>query len=116
MDNPRWSSIRTHRELRDAVRETEDLRILAVALAVGGKTDIAQQMLSEVIERAVKHERPLLVANAQRDLAHTLAREGQVEAAKGVARAAREAFERLGASREVEKLEMLLHEPDFLND
>src|SRR5216110_639693 len=81
-----------HRDLKDAVRETEDLRILAVALCMTGSTREGEGMLREVIAlgngdeqrplvlrcarddfpehplslaRAAKHERPLLVAIAQ---------------------------------------------------
>src|SRR6266550_545352 len=50
-----------HRDLKDAVRETEDLRILAVALGMTEKTGEGAGMLREVIARATKHERPLLV-------------------------------------------------------
>src|SRR5213596_3349816 len=57
-----------HRDLKDAVRETEDLRILAVALCMTGSTQEGEGMLREVIARAAKQERPLLVALAQRDL------------------------------------------------
>ncbi len=97
-----------HRELKDAVLETEDLRILAVAQGMAGKTQDAKPMLREVIDRATKHERPLLVASAQRDLAHMLAREGDVAAAKQVALRARATFERLGARAEIDRLDALL--------
>lgn len=109
-------ALAVHRELKDAVLETEDLRILAVALSVAGKTEDAQRMLNEVIQRATQHERPLLLASAQRDLAHSLAREGRVGQAKTVAQAARATFDRLGAKVEVERLDALLQDPDFLND
>ena len=97
-----------HRELRDAVREAEDLRILAVALGNAGRTNEAGAMLREVIERATEHDRPLLVASAQRDLAPVLARQGDVAAARGVAQAARATFERLGATAEIRKLDAVL--------
>ena len=61
-----------------------------------------------MIERATAHQRPLLVAVAQRDLAQLLARQGQVAAATEVARTARAAFERLGAKAEIETLDALL--------
>ena len=61
-------ALAVHRELEDAVRETEDLRILAVALDQEGRIDDATECLRVVIERATEHERPLLVAAAQRDL------------------------------------------------
>ncbi len=106
-------ALAVHRELKDAIRETEDLRILALALGVAGKTQDAEDTLREVIDRATEHARPLLVASAQRDLAYLLAREGEVTAAKQMARAARATFHRLGAKVDVEKLDALLTHPDF---
>ncbi|PYP34316.1 MAG: hypothetical protein DMD49_00655 [Gemmatimonadetes bacterium] len=97
-----------HRELKDAVLETEDLRILAVGLGSAGRTQDAEDVLREVIDRATRHQRPLLVATAQRDLAHLLARKGDVSLAKQVAQIARAAFDRLGAKVEIEKLDALL--------
>jgi tetratricopeptide (TPR) repeat protein len=101
-------ALAVHRALKDAVREIEDLRILAVALGLVGKTQDAAAMLRQVIHRATEHERPLLVSTAQRDLAHLLAREGQVAAASELARRARATFERLGATVEIDKLDALL--------
>src|SRR5712691_6020322 len=83
------SALALHRELKDAVLETEDQRILAVALGLMGKIYVAEDMLREVIDRATEHGRPLLVATAQRDLAQLLAREGKVVAANEVAETAR---------------------------
>ncbi len=68
-------------------------------------------MFREVIARAAKHERPLLVAIAQRDLAYLLAREGNIAAAREVAETARATLERLGAKAEAEKLDALLNAP-----
>ena len=102
-----------HRELKDAVRETEDLRILAVAVGVAGKAEEAERMLKEVIERGAEHGRPLLVAAAQRDLAYLWAREGEVAAAKEMARTARAAFHRLGSKVEIDKMTALLTQPNF---
>jgi len=99
--------------LKDAVRETEDLRILAVALGAAGRKREAEAMFREVIARAAKHERPLLVAIAQRDLAYLLAREGNIAAAREVAETARATLERLGAKAEAEKLDALLAPPHF---
>src|SRR2546427_9815755 len=59
----------------------------------------------------MEHKRPLLVAVAQRDLAHILALGGEVAAAKQLAQAARATFDRLGAKVEIEKLEALLAIP-----
>src|SRR2546422_11229496 len=67
-------ALAVHRELQDDVLETEDQRILAVAVGLAGKTREAAALLREVIDRATKHERPLLVPNAHRDLAHMRAR------------------------------------------
>ncbi len=100
-----------HRELKDAVRETEDLRILAMALGTAGKTHDAENMLREVIARATEHERPLLVATAQRDLAQLLVLAGDVTAAQAEAEEARATFDRLGARVEIEKLDTLLEIP-----
>jgi tetratricopeptide (TPR) repeat protein len=100
-----------HRDLKDAVRETEDLRILAVALGAARRKPEAEAMFREVIARAAKHERPLLVAMAQRDLAYLLAREGNLAAAKETAETARATLEQLGAKAEAEKLDPLLAAP-----
>jgi ATP/maltotriose-dependent transcriptional regulator MalT len=100
-----------HREMQDAVRETEDLRILAVAVGVAGKTDEAERMLREVIDRATEHARPMLVAAAQRDLAYLWARHGDVGPAKEMARSARAAFHRLGSKVEIDKMTALLTQP-----
>ena len=103
-----------HRDLKDAVLETEDLRILAVALGTAGKVRDAEDMLRAVIHRATAQERPLLVAGAQRDLAHLLALLGDVAAAKPMAQTARATFDRLGAKVEIQKLDVLLAIPDLL--
>ena len=105
-------ALAVHRELKDAVLETEDLRILAVAVGLTGKAQDAKDILGEVIRRAKEHGRPLLVATAQRDLAHLLARAGEVAAAARVAQTARATFDRLGATVEVEKLDAFLEAPD----
>ncbi|HEX4627970.1 MAG TPA: tetratricopeptide repeat protein [Gemmatimonadales bacterium] len=104
-------ALTVHRELQDVVLETEDLRILAGALGIGGRADDARAMLREVIDRGSEHGRPLLVAMAQRDLALLLVCAGEVAAAKEVARPARATFERLGARVEVDKLDGLLAMP-----
>ena len=109
-------ALAVHQQLRDAVLETEDLRILAVALGLVGDTKEAQALFQEVVERATAHDRPLLVANAQRDLAYLLAREGEVKAARKMAQTARMTYIRLGAKIEIEKMDTLLREPDFKND
>jgi tetratricopeptide (TPR) repeat protein len=102
-----------HRDLKDAVRETEDLRILGMALGAAGRKREAEAMLREVIARAAKHERPLLIAIAQRDLAYLMAREGNVAAARELAQTARATLDRLGAKAEAEKLDALLTAPNI---
>ena len=98
-------ALAVHRDLQDAVLEAEDLRILAVAIGVAGKTDVAQDMLHDVIHRASGHGRPLLVAIAQRDLARLLAGDGDAAAATEVAQQARATLHRLGAKVEIAKLD-----------
>jgi tetratricopeptide (TPR) repeat protein len=99
-----------HRALKDAVRETEDLRILAGALGLAGKTQDAEAMLRQVIDRATEHERPLLVATARRDLALLLARSGDAAAGKTAALTARATFQRLGARVEMDRLDAVWQE------
>ena len=96
-----------HRGLNDGVLETEDLRILAVAQGLAGKIRDAEDMLRDVIARATDHNRPLLVATAQRDLAGVLYRTGDRVAATAMARVARATFDRLGATAEIAKLDAL---------
>src|SRR5207245_6979140 len=52
-----------HHELGDAILETEDRRILAVALSIAGKTQDAVDMLRGGMGRAMEHKRQLLVAD-----------------------------------------------------
>src|SRR5436190_1845225 len=77
-------AIATHRELKDPVREAEDLRIKAGALALkgNGNREAAETVLREVIEHASEHGRPLLQAMAERDLAVLLLNAGDVVAGK----------------------------------
>jgi len=103
-------AIAVHRELQDPVREAEDLRILALALGRFGKARVAEDVFRQVIARATEHKRLLLVATAQRDLAHLLVRGGRILDAKAEAEEARATFERLGALVEVEKLDTLLRD------
>jgi ATP/maltotriose-dependent transcriptional regulator MalT len=103
-------ALAAHRALKDPVRETEDLRILAVALGAAGRYEEAARMLREVIEHATQHKRPLLVATAQRDLAQLMAGAGEFRAANEEARAARAGFDRLGAKGEIAKLDALLEQ------
>lgn len=94
-----------HRELQDTVLQTEDLRILAGALAAMGQVTEAEAQLRDVIGEAAKHARPLLVAIAQRDLAHLLARLDRSAEAMELARDARTTFDRLRADQELKRLD-----------
>ena len=101
-------ALAAHSWRKDAVRETEDLRILAVAQGLAGRTEQAETLLRQVINRASEHQRPLLVASAQRDLAQLLIHRGDRAAARQMGQAARETFERLGAKAEIQKLDALV--------
>lgn len=98
------------REIGDVVGEAEDLRVLAGALAALNQSPQAEAMLRDVIERATALNRPLLVAQAERDLARLLHRQGRDEQAAALADRARERFESLGAVVEVRRLAALLTE------
>ena len=104
-------AITTHRELKDPVREAEDARIKAGALDLQGRREEAETMLREVIGRATEHGRPLLLAMAERDLAHLLLRAGDAAAGKAAAQRARSTFQRLSARAEIAKLDEVLETP-----
>ncbi|OLC06230.1 MAG: hypothetical protein AUH78_24570 [Gemmatimonadetes bacterium 13_1_40CM_4_69_8] len=101
-------AIATHRELKDPVREAEDLRIKAGALALNGGRGEAETLLRAVIERATEHGRPLLLAMAERDLALLLIESGDMSSGKAAAQRARSSFQRLSARAEIDKLDELL--------
>ena len=101
-------AVATHRELKDPVREAEDLRIKAGALALAGRHGDAETLLRDVIDRATQHGRPLLLAMAERDLAHLLIQKGDATAGKAAAQRARSSFQRLSARAEIDKLDTLL--------
>ena len=101
-------AIATHRELKDPVREAEDLRIKAGALVLAGRHGDAETMLRQVIDRATEHGRPLLLAMAERDLAHLLIKNGDVASGKAAAQRARSTFQRLSARAEIDKLDTVL--------
>jgi len=101
-------AVATHRELKDPVREAEDLRIKAGALALAGRHEDAETLLRDVIDRATQHGRPLLLAMAERDLAHLLIQRGDATAGKAAAQRARSSFQRLSARAEIDKLDELL--------
>ena len=101
-------AIATHRDLKDPVREAEDVRIKAGALALAGRDGEAETLLREVIDRATEHGRPLLLGMAERDLAHLLIARGDAAAGKAAAQRARSSFQRLSARAEIDKLDDLL--------
>jgi len=104
-------AIATHREMKDPVREAEDRRIKAGALALQGRREDAESMLREVIIRATEHGRPLLLAMAERDLAHLLLQTGETAGGKAAAQRARTIFQRLSARAEIDQLDALLEAP-----
>ena len=104
-------ALAAHRELKDPVREAEDLRIMAGALALAGRHNDAETMLRDVIDRATQHGRPLLLAMAERDLAYLLIETGDVASGKAAAQRARSSFQRLSARAEIDKLDDLLEGP-----
>jgi tetratricopeptide (TPR) repeat protein len=101
-------ALAVHHELKDPVREAEDLRIFAGALVLTGRKNEAETTLHDVIDRATQHGRPLLLACAERDLAHLLISNGDVVAGKAAAQRARSVFQRLSARAEVDRLDALL--------
>jgi hypothetical protein len=104
-------AIATHRELKDPVREAEDARIKAAALALSGRREEAEALLRDVIARATEHGRPLLLAMAERDLAYLLLQSGDATGGKAAAQRARSIFQRLSARAEINKLDEVLETP-----
>jgi tetratricopeptide (TPR) repeat protein len=104
-------ALAVHRTLDDPVRQAEDLRILAGAQALAGRSADAQATLLDVIDRATQHGRPGLVASAERDLALLLIGTGDTAGGKAAAQRARGIFQRLGARAEIDKLDTLLETP-----
>lgn len=100
-----------HRDLGDTVRESEDLRILAGAMAAADRYDDAERLLTDVIQRATEHHRPLLAATAQRDLAQLFDRLARTHEARTMAEQARATFDRLGARVQVERIDAFLARP-----
>lgn len=97
-------ALEIHRGLGDSVRTAEDLRIVAGALAVGVRRDEAESLLREVIDQAAALERPLLAAEASRDLAFLLQRSGRETEAREAARTAQAIFTRMGAEYELRRM------------
>ncbi len=100
--------LEAERELGDVVDEAEDLRVLAGILAAMDETEEAERILTDVVQRAVDHGRPLLAAQAERDLARLLCRSGRADESRELARKARVRFKQLGAEAEVKKLDEFL--------
>src|SRR6266850_4894952 len=80
----------------------------AGALALAGRREEAETMFRDVIARATEHGRPLLLAMAERDLAHLLIQIGDAPGGKAAAQRARSSFQRLSARAEIDKLDELL--------
>jgi len=87
-------ALQKHKDLGDVVGEAEDLRVIALALARGDQPDEAEPLLRTVIERAEQHGRPLLAAEARRDLARLLSQRRRSGDARDMALAARATFSR----------------------
>lgn len=102
------AALALHREADHAIGQTEDLRILALTLIGTGDQEGAERMLRDVIGEAEHYGRPLLAANAGRDLAQLLAEQGRWDETRDVARTARAQFNQLGAVAEVKALDGLL--------
>src|SRR5207247_8849455 len=73
----------------DSADEAEDARVVAPLLVAEGQWAAAERVLREVIERAEAHERPLLQAEATRDLRMVLRGTGRHAEAQTAARSAR---------------------------
>lgn len=105
------AALAQHRELGDVVGEAEDLRVLGCVQGASGTTETeeeAERILRDVVDRADGLRRPLLSAQAQRDLARLLYRLGRVRESADLARRARAGFQQLGAADEVSHLDELL--------
>src|SRR5436189_984392 len=91
-------------QMPDPVAEAEDLRIVALVLAVENQLPRAEKALREVIGRAELHQRLLLQGEATRDLAVVLRRAGRTAEAQAAAMAAKRIFAHMGAESEIRKL------------
>lgn len=99
-----------HRQVGDVVGEVEDQRVLAAVLAAQGDVSQAEIVLSDVIARADELDRPLLVAQAERDLAKLRRTQERTVDAAELAVRARNRFQQMGAEVEVRRLDELLSE------
>ncbi len=95
------------RTIGDVVGEAEDRRVWAGTLAASGNGTQAEATLREVAAIAEERGRPLLAANAQRDLARLLTDQGRVGEAIDLVDQAISVYERLGAEAEAHKLKTL---------
>src|SRR6266566_3901617 len=93
--------------------EAEDERVVASLFAAEGQWAAAEGALRGVIERAEAHERPLLQAEATRDLSMVLRSTGRHAEARAAARAAKAIFTRLGAEGELRNLARQTWDEDF---
>ena len=105
------NALDTHRELENSVGEAEDLRVLAGTFAAMGESGVAERVYRDVGTRAQEHSRPLLAAEAERDLALLLAECDRHDEARELARTARRRFVELGAEAEARRLDELVAEP-----
>jgi tetratricopeptide (TPR) repeat protein len=99
-----------HREIGDVAGESEDLRTLAATLARSGDVTEARALLPKVITCATELNRPLLAAQAERDLAKLLHEQQRDDEAEELGRRARARFQHLGSEVEVRRLDQLLAE------
>lgn len=105
-------ALATHREVADVVGEAEDWRVLGCVLGELGNFAEAEQTLRNVVERAEAFGRPLLAAQAERDLARLfLTKLGREDEGSDLARRARARFAKLGAEAEVRGLDQLIATP-----
>lgn len=100
-------ALATRRQVGDVLGETEDLRVLGLVLAELGDTAEGERILRSVIDRAEAFDRPLLAAQAERDLAKLYQRVGRASEAAELVRRARVRFKQLGAEVEVRRLDAL---------
>src|SRR6266581_7071618 len=100
----------------DSADEAEDARVVASLLVADGQWAAAEGVLREVIERAEADERPLLQAEATRDLSTVLRGTGRHAEAQTAARTARAIFTRLGAEGELRNLARQSWDEAFANE
>lgn len=92
-------------ELGDVVGQAEDLRVLGRVEEASQRLEEAAQILRGVLRRAEEYGRPLLMAQAGRDLAPVLDQLGERKAALEIACVARGHFRSLGAEVQAKRLD-----------